>query len=211
MRLLECVMLVLIDESGDPGFKLDKGSTRHFVAAMVVFRDYKQAEACSQAIKALRLQLPHSGEFKFNKSDSRVKDGFFEVVHAYQFEVWALVIDKERIHSENLRRNDEKFYNYFVKLLLNCGAQLKDAKVKIDGSGDREFKQQLQRYLKRSLPAGEISSVKFADSQKDDLIQLADMVVGAIARSYRTSEERSKARRWRDMLNKKIRNCWEFK
>lgn len=204
-------MLVLIDESGDPGFKLDKGSTRHFVAAMVVFRDFKQAEACSQAIKELRLRLPHSGEFKFNKSDVRVKDSFFEAMQSHSFEVWALVIDKTLIRSENLRRNDEKFYNYFVKLLLDCGAELKDARVKIDGSGDREFKDQLQRYLKRSLPKGTVSSVKFADSQKDDLIQLADMVVGAIARSYRSSEERSKARRWRDMLNKKIRNCWDFK
>lgn len=204
-------MLVLIDESGDPGFKLDKGSTRHFVAAMVVFRDFKQAEACSQAIKDLRLQLPHSGEFKFNKSDARVKDSFFETMQSHTFEVWALVIDKTVIRSENLRRNDEKFYNYFVKLLLDCGAKLNEARVKIDGSGDREFKNQLQRYLKRSLPTGAVSSVKFADSQKDDLIQLADMVVGAIARSYRTSEERSKAGRWRDMLNKKIRNCWEFK
>lgn len=204
-------MLVLIDESGDPGFKLDKGSTRHFVTAMVVFRDYKQAEACSQAIKTLRIQLPHSGEFKFNKSDARVKDGFFQAVQPHEFEIWALVVDKTLIKSENLRRNDEKFYNYFVKLLLDCGAQLQGARVKIDGSGDREFKQQLQRYLKRSLPDGKVSSVKFADSQKDDLIQLADMVVGAIARSYRPKEERSKAHRWRDMLTNKICNCWEFK
>lgn len=204
-------MLVLIDESGDPGFKLEKGSTRHFVAAMVVFRDFKQAEACSQAIKGLRTKLPHKGEFKFNKSDMRVRDGFFQAIEEHGFEVWALVVDKTCIHSENLRRNDEKFYNYFVKLLLDCGAQLKDARVKIDGSGDREFKQHLQRYLKKSLPEGAVSSVKFANSQKDDLIQLADMVVGAIARSYRADEERSKARRWRDMLTKKIRNCWEFK
>ena len=204
-------MLVLIDESGDPGFKLAKGSTRHFVASMVIFRDYKHAEACSQTIKALRLELPHSGEFKFNKCDSRVKDGFFEAMRDQSFEVWALVVDKTLIHSENLRRNDEKFYNYFVKMLLDRGAELQNAKVKIDGSGDREFKQQLQRYLKRSLPAGAVSSVKFADSKKDDLIQLVDMVVGAIARSYRTDEERTKAGRWRGMLSKKIRNCWEFK
>jgi hypothetical protein len=204
-------MLVLIDESGDPGFKLEKGSTTHFVAAMVVFRDFKQAEACSATIKTLRQQLPHSGEFKFNKSDFRVKDGFFEAMRSHSFEVWALVVDKTRIRSENLRRNDEKFYNYFVKLLLDCGAKLEGARVKIDGSGDREFKEQLQRYLKRSLPDGAVSSVKFSDSKKDDLIQLADMVVGAIARSYRTTEERSKASRWRAMLNNKIRNCWEFK
>lgn len=204
-------MLVLIDESGDPGFKLTKGSTSHFVAAMVIFRDFKQAEACSKAIKNLRPKLPHSGEFKFNKSSAKVKDEFFAAVTSHDFEVWALVVDKSLIHSENLRRNDDKFYNYFVKQLLSCNAKLEDAKVKIDGSGDREFKQHLQRYLKQSLPEGAVKSVKFADSQKDDLIQLADMVVGAIARSYRKTEERNLASRWRIALGKKIRNCWDFK
>ncbi len=33
-------MLVLIDESGCAGFKIAKGSTRHFVVAMVTFTDY---------------------------------------------------------------------------------------------------------------------------------------------------------------------------
>jgi hypothetical protein len=204
-------MLVLIDESGDPGFKLDRGSTRHFVMSLVVFRDYGQAEACSQSIRNLRALLPHSGEFKFNKSSERVKDEFFDAVHGHVFEVWALVVDKTLIHSENLKRNDDKFYNYFVRMLLESGIKLEGARVKIDGSGDHEFKHQLQRYLKRSLPDGAVSSVKFADSQKDDLIQLADMVVGAIARSYRAEGERSKARKWRSMLTKKIKNCWEFK
>jgi len=86
-------MLVLIDESGDPGFKLEKGSTRHFVAAMVVFRDFKQAEACSQAIKGLRTKLPHKGEFKFNKSDMRVRDGFFKPSRSMdsRYGLWSLI------------------------------------------------------------------------------------------------------------------------
>ena len=204
-------MLVLIDESGDPGFKLGKGSTRHFVAAMVLFKSFDRAEACSKAIRELRPALGISGEFKFNKTSERVKDAFFEAMKPHDFEVWALVVDKTRIHSENLKRNDERFYNYFVKSLLGCGVPLLGAKVKIDGSGDREFKQHLQHYLKRSTKDGAIASVKFADSGKDDLIQLADMVVGAIARSYRADEERNKATRWRSMIAGKLKNCWEFK
>lgn len=69
----------------------------------------------------------------------------------------------------------------------------------------------MQKYLKRSLATGSIKSVKFADSQKDDLVQLADMVVGAIARSYRHADERNKAARWREMIAPKIKNCWEFR
>jgi hypothetical protein len=36
-------MLVFIDESGDPGFRLEKGSSPVFVAALVAFRDPAQA------------------------------------------------------------------------------------------------------------------------------------------------------------------------
>lgn len=32
-------MLVFIDDSGDPGFKLDKGSSRFFVICSVIFDD----------------------------------------------------------------------------------------------------------------------------------------------------------------------------
>lgn len=203
-------MLVLIDESGDPGFKLDKGSTRFFVAAMVIFKEFGHAEACSKTIGELRPTLGISGEFKFNKSSGAVKDAFFEAIRHHHFEVWALVVDKTNIRSENLRRNDDRFYSYFVRSLLGCGAPLKGAKVKIDGSGDREFKNNLQRYLKRSLHSGSVASVKFADSGKDNLIQLADMVVGAIARSYRTTDERNKVDRWRKMIAAKLKDCWEF-
>ena len=50
-------MLVLIDESGDPGFKLVRGSSSHFVIAMVVFDDFAEAERTSAAIGTLRQQL----------------------------------------------------------------------------------------------------------------------------------------------------------
>jgi hypothetical protein len=202
-------MLVLIDESGDPGFKLNKGSSSHFVAAMVIFNDFKEAEACSSSIDTLRQELGFKTEFKFNNSRSDTKDKFFAVVNQYKFEIFALVVDKKHIFSENLKRNDDKFYNYFVRQLLGSGAELKNARVKIDGSGDREFKNHLQKYLKNQLTDGMVDSVKFADSQKDNLVQLADMIAGAIARSYK--KDRNDAQKWRKAISPKIRNCWEFK
>jgi hypothetical protein len=36
-------MLVFIDDSGDPGFKLDRGSTPFFVIALVIFEDELEA------------------------------------------------------------------------------------------------------------------------------------------------------------------------
>lgn len=204
-------MLILIDESGDAGFKVAKGSTSHFVVAMVIFRDLKQAELASAAIGAARERLRVKPEFKFNKSANLVRDGFFEAVRPFQFSVRALVVDKARIYSEGLREDKGRFYSYFVKMLLkHDGGALQGARVKIDGSGDREFKQELAGYLRRESEVGKLESVKFAESHRDNLIQLADMAAGAIFRSYRT-DDRKDAGRWRAMLASKIENIWEFK
>ncbi|RFC36076.1 MAG: Protein of unknown function (DUF3800) [Candidatus Nitrotoga sp. LAW] len=203
-------MLVLIDESGDAGFKLARGSTQHFIVAMVIFDDFKEAERASDIIEAARTTLRIRTEFKFNKCSGQVKDGFFAMVAPCKFTVRAIVVDKAKIYSENLREHKEMFYNFFVKSLLQHDHNaLVGARVKIDGSGDREFKRELAAYLKRESTGGKIVSVKFVESHRDNLIQLADMVAGAIARSYRV-DDRNEPDRWRKMLNNKVRNVWNF-
>ena len=203
-------MLVLIDESGDAGFKITRGSTPFFVVVMVIFRDLEEAERTSKAIAEARDRLRVKPEFKFNKCSNIVRDGFFGAVRPFTFQVRALVVEKGKVYSDHLRENKERFYNYFVKMLLSHDYEtLKGARVKIDGSGDREFKRELERYLRRQLEAGKIHSVKFADSHRDNLVQLADMAAGAIARSYR-QDDRKQATRWRKMLTGKIEDIWEF-
>ena len=203
-------MLVLIDESGDAGFKLARGSTQHFIVAMVIFDDFKEAERASDIIEAARTTLRIRTEFKFNKCSGQVKDGFFAMVAPCKFTVRAIVVDKAKIYSENLREHKEMFYNFFVKSLLQHDHNaLVGARVKIDGSGDREFKRELAAYLKRESTGRTIVSVKFVESHRDNLIQLADMVAGAIARSYRI-DDRNEPDRWRKMLNNKVRNVWDF-
>lgn len=204
-------MIVLIDESGDPGFKLTKGATPYFVVAMVIFKDYIQAEAASKVIAEMRQSLRVNPEFKFHNTRPEVKKVFFETICQYDFEVRALVVNKKEIYSSRLRTNADNFYNYFVKTLLKYDQDvLSHASVKIDGSGDKEFKRVLGTYLRKEISAEKIIKFKFVDSKKDSLIQLADMVVGAIARSY--SEQRKDAQYWLDMLKKerKIKNIWAF-
>lgn len=205
-------MLVLIDESGDPGFKLVRGSTSHFVMAMVIFDDEAVAEQTSKAIAELRKDLHLKTEFKFAKSHANVKDAFFECVCRYGFRVRALVVDKSRVYSGNLRTHKEMFYNYFVKLLLeHDNGRLVDARIKIDGSGNRQFRQELNAYLRRQLDTGKVRKITFAESHRDNLIQLADMAAGAILRSYRT-DDRTQANRWRAVLARRGRlgNVWDF-
>jgi hypothetical protein len=61
-------MLVFIDDSGDPGFKIGKGSTSHFIISMVIFADELEAEKTAVAIKCLVFQVtknsPQEGSFR---------------------------------------------------------------------------------------------------------------------------------------------------
>src|SRR5687767_11655174 len=102
-------MLVFIDESGDPGFKLSRGSTPVFVTSMVVFRDRDEARRTQELIANLRRELQIEPEFKFNKSSYDTRDAFFHAIRNCSFQVRFVVVRKEVIRSENLRTKKESF------------------------------------------------------------------------------------------------------
>jgi hypothetical protein len=69
-------MLIFIDESGDPGFKLEKGASPIFVAAMVMFSTTGDATLTQAAIEKGKARQAHKREFKFNKCSHKVRDDF---------------------------------------------------------------------------------------------------------------------------------------
>lgn len=203
-------MLVFIDESGDPGFKISKGSSPLFVVSLIAFKSAEQAFLAQRAIDAVAHTHKLANEFKFSQSRDEVRDAFFSVLQPIEFTVRAIVIQKEKIYSPHLRTDKEAFYAYFVKTMLKFDNGLLDnAKVVIDGSGDQSFKKELSRYLKRHTGPGAIRDVRFSNSKNDRLVQMADMCTGAIARSYRT--DRADAKRWVIMLSNKIEDVWDFR
>lgn len=204
-------MLVFIDESGDAGFKLDRGSSAVFAIAMVMFPNGEAAQQAETSIKHALAQWPGLREFKFSKASHDARDAFFTAVKGDDFRVRALVVEKEKIYSPHLRSEKEEFYRFFVKSMLkfdNGRLANANARVIIDGSGERTFRRDLQTHLKRHLPKGAIKSIAMKDSRNDPLIQLADMCVGAVARSFRT--DRPDHHRWRSMLRGKLEDVWRF-
>jgi len=203
-------MLVFIDESGDPGFKIEEGASPIFAAVMVIFETKEAASITHRVIEESDAPRIHRGEFKFNKCSDDVRDVFFKAIRKCPFKVRAIVVRKKLIHSPRLRADKDKFYEYFVKSMLNYDAGiLKKAVIVIDGSGDREFRQNLNTALRRKLGSGIIKDVRFKNSKADRLVQLADMCVGAIARSYR--RDRDQTDRWRQLLAPRINDVWDFR
>ena len=170
-------MLVFVDESGDPGFILERGSTPIFAAAMVIFRQDEAARSTENVIRETAESLGISREFKFNKSSERVRDSFFQAVSTCPFIVRVIVVRKDLIYSPHLMTDKEDFYRFFVRqMMANDGGILEDARVVIDGSGDREFKKLLKTRLRRQLQQ-RLKEVRFGNSRNDRLLQLADMCV----------------------------------
>lgn len=208
-------MLVFIDDSGDAGFNLKKGSTKFFVIALIIFDDELIAEEVALEIKKLRreLKFPEEMEFKFNKSRRIVIEQFLKRVNKFNFKVRCLIVDKSLIRSPELRSNKNSFYSYAIKTALsyNDGSIL-DAKVRIDGSGDRVFKRSFLTYLRRQLNSEQrkvMKNCQLINSKSNVLIQMADMIAGSIRRSYDKTKNDSDV--YKSLFRKHIEDEWEFK
>lgn len=181
-------MLAFIDESGDPGFKLEKGSSRYFIVALVMFEDHEEAEACDHRISLLKRELgyPPDFEFHFAHNSHRVRLAFLQAVAPYDFFYFGIVLNKdpEKLWGEGFKFK-ESLYKYTCSLVFeNAKPYLRQAIIVIDKSGRKEFRSQLRRYLQRkaSIDSHAIKKVKSQRSRSNNLLQLADYVAGVINR-----------------------------
>jgi len=207
-------MLIFIDDSGDPGFKVGKGSSEVFVIALVIFDDPLDAEETALKIKRLRqsLGINNTFEFKFNKCRKDFRCKFLSTVADSKFRARVIIMRKDRIYGKELRSSKESFYNYAIKMVLKYhGGTISNAKIRLDGHGDRQFRRALSSYLRRELnrPDKKIfKNLKFVDSHRDVLIQLADMVAGAIHRSYYADKNDKDL--YRGIIEQRIEDEWKF-
>ncbi|HJZ12339.1 MAG TPA: DUF3800 domain-containing protein [Acidobacteriota bacterium] len=197
-------MLVFIDESGDTGLQITQGATKFFTIVMAVFEDMDEAHSCVQRICLLRreLRVPEGFEFHFHQNSLREREAFLRAVLPYQFFYYGIVIDKAKLFGEGFK-NKESFYKYACGLLFeNAKEKLRSAIVVIDSSGRDLFKYQLASYLSRRMNTEEghtlIKKMKMQDSHRNELLQLADMLAGAVNRSL--SVEKREAERFRAII-----------
>lgn len=207
-------MLVFIDDSGDAGFKLDKGSSKHFVIACVIFDDNLDAEETALKIKRLRrtLNWRDDHEFKFNKANKQIRLAFLNEIKGCNFRIRAIVADKSIVRSPELRSSKNKFYNYMIKeVLTKSDGFIKNGSIRLDGHEDRAYKKAATTYFKQQAnPRGSvIKDMKFVNSKNDNLIQLADIVAGSIFRT--TQSGKTDSGDYLKVIKKRVEDIWYFK
>jgi hypothetical protein len=186
-------MLVFVDESGDTGLKLDKGSSPYFIITLVLFEDDEEAHALDIRIDLLRheLNLPNDFEFRFCQNPLKVKQPFFEAISSYGFFYFSIIMNKSELFGPGFRFKNS-FYKYTSSLIFeNAKPYLNNAIVVFDGSGSRDFKKEFDAYLRKKINATErgccyIRKVKMQNSKNNNLIQLADMICCAVANTLKS-------------------------
>jgi len=183
-------MLAFVDESGDSGFNFSTGSSTFFICVAAIFPDSFSADACDRSIDELRrtLKMPSRYEFHFSHCSDRVRAEFFRKVANEQFKYYGFVLNKRSLYGS--RFNDKQgFYDLAVGLICeNARPLLNNATVVIDECGDRGFRQNLEKTLKARMANEDgtcnIRKVRMEPSHNNNLVQLADMLCGAVGRSY---------------------------
>lgn len=180
-----------------------KGASRYFVP---VFISTPQPDRLRETLATVRerLDLNPTHEFKFHKMTStEIRNEVFAALAHSDFEAWALIVDKTHLPKIFETTESLDIYTHFVTELLSIiPAELqKDATLILDEFGSTpDLRTELRRaMLKRHMPRL-FKRVIIRPSNRESLIQVADLMAGAIMR--RDTQNDSEAF---DMISRKIK------
>jgi hypothetical protein len=174
-----------LDESGDPGFNESESSSRHFVLAMVQMPIRESLPELDSVRDTLH--LPKRFEFKYHKTKPRQKAIFFNAIQPLAFRVRAVVIDKTTVKSKFAGSKGQNFVVEFLAQLVLRAPTLDLASdiLIIDGatpSYPRALRIKLSHECRKTKRVRPFKQIIGADSDREDGLQLADMIAGALRR-----------------------------
>jgi hypothetical protein len=173
------------DESGDVSFNFGKGASRHFVIAVIAT---PSPEILRDVLENLRQDsgLANRYEFGFHKlASEKLRSKVFSALAKTDFDAWAILVDKTTLGEAFKAMSGLDFYLYFVSELIRYIPEGKRAggTLILDEYGyPDQTKEELKRIMKaRGITHG-FRRISIRRSQSEPLIQIADLIAGAIWR-----------------------------
>jgi hypothetical protein len=191
-------MYVFIDEAGDVGFKFKKGASDYFVIALIIFDSIEEMDRADNKIQLQRIKDKLKVEYKSFSTKKNFKSNFFDAIRDINFKISYIVVNKNNIYDAQLRCNPKMFYDFFLKKIIDA-TSLNNANVKIDETSSVEI--HLKQYLNREN-IDKIKKMKFENSKSNNLIQLADMIAGALFGYYKKRNKNNE--KYRETFKSKI-------
>jgi hypothetical protein len=173
------------DESGDASLNFRKGASRYFVISVVATQFPDSLRNYLENIRR-NLSLADHYEFGFHKLSSvKLREKVFTALSMADFEAWAILVDKALLGEELRSMTGLERYLFFVAELIKEVPEEKRAggTLILDEFGyPDKTKDELKRILKARNIAHGFRRISIRRSQSEPLIQIADLVAGAIWR-----------------------------
>ncbi len=175
------------DEAGYTSFRFERGATRYFVVALI---GTQYPELLRKTIATLRQQhnLPLSYEFGSHKTTARqLRSILFDTLNSMDFGAWVAIADKEKLPDNFKIMPSRSFYVYMVsKVVEAIPLDWRENSVLLLDEFDRSGKTmaELKRALRLLAVQRGFKHIHARRSYSDDLIQIADLVAGAVLRQY---------------------------
>lgn len=172
-----------VDESGDAGLEGQASSSSHFVLAMVQLPERASIQPLIGVRRTLRVSPRF--EFKYHISTPYQKDRFFQAVLKIPFRVRVAVVDKSRLGAmfANLPPQ-ELTIELLVRLTLRASElDIANEVLIIDGATSafcRSVRIHFSERCKQENRIRPFKNIIGGDSKREDGLQMADMVAGAV-------------------------------
>lgn len=191
------------DEAGDVSLNFERGASRYFVPAFIATQEPDHLrETLVHLRQTLNLSATH--EFKFHwLTSAGIRNEVFASLAHTDFEAYALIVDKTRLPKLFETTEGIEIYTHFItELLAIIPTELqKDATLILDEFGSTpDLRTELRRTMIRRHMPRLFKRVIVRTSHREPLIQVADLVAGAIMR--RATRHDTEAF---DMVSRKIK------
>lgn len=174
------------DESGDVSFNFGKGASRYFVIAVIATENPQGLRGLLNEVKQ-EFNLPAGYEFGFNSmgAATALRQKVFNRLSKADFSAWAILVDKTSLPKvyEGIPRLN--FYLFFAtELLQTIPAELRDGATLIldEFGGEPDLPLEFRRYMKKLNIPRHFNRVLTKRSKSEPLIQVADLIAGAVFR-----------------------------
>lgn len=188
MSTKQIITKLWIDESGDCGFKFNKGSSQFLVIACVYIIEKGKEHYINKEIDQLKLKLhlTKNYEFKFSRCKNKFRQEIFKFITKLPIQYKAVIVDKKKLRTLNLKFEPQQMYCELIRrLLYDNNPPLEKAILIIDEATAKIHHKEFNRVLKKYLSKNIISKIRQKRSKSEVMIQIADMITGSILRKYK--------------------------
>lgn len=174
------------DESGDVSLNFKKGASRYFVMAVIAT---DQPQKLREMLGEIRQEfnLPAGYEFGFNSmgAAAALRKKVFNRLSKADFSAWAVIVDKTTLHRAFVDMDRLSFYLFFItELIESIPAEMREGATLIldEFGGEPNLPLEFRRHMKRRNIPRHFNRVLTKRSKSEPLIQIADLMAGAIFR-----------------------------